>query len=152
MKYNRNCTHMYWATYCRCKINKSVLHTFTTKHLRIPNMKQACCKHILIKWNHFENANHHHQQHYYLLYLLYPPLKGFSQDQAHTYTYGLCSFPKLLQGVYQAFGLSHVKFEFIVVLDRFGFWRYQMWAIVQPLMLCELFSRKLNIGGFAWDL
>ena len=33
-----------------------------------------------------------------LLMLLYPPLKGFSQDQAHTYTYGLCSFQKLLQG------------------------------------------------------
>jgi len=33
-----------------------------------------------------------------LLDQLYPPLKGFSQDQAHTYTYGLCSFQKLLQG------------------------------------------------------
>ena len=33
-----------------------------------------------------------------LLYLLYPPLKGFSQDQAHTYTYGLCSFLQHLQG------------------------------------------------------
>ena len=34
-----------------------------------------------------------------LLILLYPPLKGFSQDQAHTYTYGLCSFLQHLQGV-----------------------------------------------------
>jgi hypothetical protein len=83
-----------------------------------------------------------------LLSQLYPPLKGFSQDQAHTYTYGLCSFLQLLQGDIKHFAWysGYITISFIrkgVVRVNFKIYRKEL-AFVSDF---KIYRKELTKAG-----